>query len=199
MAKTKRTEDTNAILPPDVPRKPLLFDRNPFDDERLDDLEFAAAHKDGSYVPGYSEIKAENQLRAARGKPLHQTARLQWVRIAKRGGMNVTESDEGMIDWMRLGYRACGIADLESNGWGFPPTAHVGADGLIRRGDLALFIVGGERADRNRVLQKRINEEFVSREPSGGDSGEIYEVRKERVDQAGSLTELSKLDLPTLE
>ena len=110
----------------------------------------------------------------------------------------VTESDEGMVEWLRLGYRACGVDDLESFGFGFPPTAHVGSDGLIRRGDVALFVVDDDRAERNRIRQKRINEEFASREVMSGDTGEIYEDKKERVKTTASLKELANTALPSL-
>lgn len=198
MAKKTR-EDVGATLNADVPRKPLIFEKNPFEDERLDDIEFSTANFDPSYIPGYGERRNENQHRAREGKPLLASPRLQWVRIVKKSGLQVTESDEGMLDWLKLGYRACGVDDLESLGFGFPPTAHVGADGLIRRGDLALFYVGEDRAERNRIRQKRINEEFATREPLAGDTNEIYEVKSDRVRTRGSLNELSKTELPSLE
>ncbi len=197
--KTAHKEDVGATLAVGIQRKPLIFERNPFDDERLDDIEFSAANFDPSYIPGYGEKRNENQERMRAGKPLHLLPRLQWVRISKKSGLMVNESDEGMLDWLKLGYRACGVDDLAGLGYGFPPTAHVGADGLIRRGDLALFFVGEDRAERNRLRQKRINEEFVSREPLAGDADEIYEVKKDRVRTRGSLDELSKTDLPSLE
>ncbi len=192
-------EDVGATLSSGIQRKPLIFERNPFDDERLDDIEFSAANFDPSYIPGYGEKRNDNQDRARAGKPLIPLPRLQWVRIAKKGGFQVNESDEGMLDWLKLGYRACGVDDLASLGFGFPPTAHVGADGLIRRGDLALFFVAEDRAERNRLRQKRINEEFVTREPLTGNTDEIYEVTKDRVRTRGSLNELSQTDLPSLE
>ena len=198
MAKKTR-EDVGATLSAGVPRKPLIFEKNPFEDERLDDIEFSTANFDPSYIPGYGERRNENQHRLRQGKPILPSPRMQWVRIVKKSGLQVNESDEGMLDWLKLGYRACGVDDLESMGFGFPPTAHVGADGLIRRGDLALFFVGEDRASRNRIRQKRINEEFATREPLAGDTDEIYEVKTDRVKTRGSLTELSKTELPSLE
>jgi hypothetical protein len=194
----KRTENANAILATGTPRKPLIFETNPFDDERLDDVEFSATRFDASYVPGYSEKIIENELRERDGRPQFPLPRLEWVRVTKKGGQIVSEGDEGMLEWLKLGYRACGVADLESMGFGFPPTAHVGSDGLIRRGDVALFFVGDERAERNRIRQKRINEEFASREPMSGDSGEVYEDKTERKVARGSLRELASTELPSL-
>jgi len=183
----------------ETPRKPLVFETNPFDDERLDDVEYASAYYDASYVPGYSEKKAENERRAMEGKPLIPLPRLQWVRIARKGGRMVTSADEGMIEWQKLGYRACGLDDLESHSFGMPPTASVGPDGLIRRGgDLALFIVGAERADRNRIRQKRINEEFSSRDPDlSGKTGSVYENVEKRVRQKGTLKEIAETEIPS--
>ena len=201
MAKhTKHTEDTGAILQAGTPRKPLIFETNPFDEERLDDIEFASAQFDPSYIPGYGEKRNENQMRGRDRKPLMGMPRLQWVRISKKSGIQVNESDEGMLDWLKLGYKACGVDDLQNMGFGFPPTAHVGADGLIRRGDLALFFVGEDRAERNRLRQKRINEEFASRELQAGPTEAVYEVKTDRVRKQGSLRELTKSsELPSLE
>jgi hypothetical protein len=199
-ATAKHTENTDAILSSGVQRKPLIFETNPFDEERLDDIEFAAHQFDPSYVPGYGEKRNENQLRGRDKKPLLEMPRLQWVRITKKSGLQVTESDEGMLDWLKLGYKACGVDDLHNMGYGFPPTAHVGADGLIRRGDLALFFVGEDRAERNRLRQKRINEEFASREIMAGPTDSVYEVKTDRVRKTGSLRELTKSsELPSLE
>lgn len=195
----KRKENTSATLSAGSPRKPLIFEKNPFDEERLDDLEFAALNFDASYIPGYGEARIKNAHRVRDGLPPLPLPRFQWVRISKRGGLTVTESDEGMVEWLRQGYRACGVEDLESMGFGFPPAGHVGSDGLIRRGDEALFFVDAERADRNRIRQTRINEEAVTREIQSGDSGAVYEDKKYRVRTHGSLQELASTALPSLE
>lgn len=195
-----KTTAASIPLPAGTPRKPLIFETNPLDEEFLDefDQDFGVSRFDASYVPGYSEKRIENQIRARDSKPLLPLPRLEWVRVTKKGGQMTSESDEGMVEWLRLGYRACGVDDLESFGFGFPPTAHVGSDGLIRRGDVALFVVGDERAERNRIRQKRTNEEFASREVLAGDTGEVYEVNRDRVRKQGSLKELSKTALPSL-
>ena len=200
-AKTAPVEHTDAILPDDVPQKPLLFATNPFDEDRLDDFTFQSGPRDAFYIPGYSEAKSENETRASKGLPLKPIPRLYFARVTKRGSVGVTESDEGMVDVMRLGYRACGVGDLKEHGYGFPPAAHVGADGLIRVGDTALFIVGAERAKRNRVVQKRLTEEATQRVPASGDrTDSIYDLPEERRSQTGSLAELRNVDLPqTLE
>ena len=192
-------EAPRATISDGAPKKPLIFASNPFEDERLDDLEFADAKFDASYIPGYGERRNENQHRARDGKPLLEIPRFQWVRISKKGGAAVTESDEGMLEWLKLGYRACGVEDLENLGFGFPPTAHVGPDGLIRRGDLALFFASAKRAERNRLRQKEVNKAYAARGIMTGETDSVYEVEKDRVKTQGTLKELSNTELPSLE
>lgn len=176
-----------------APRKPLIFADNPFDDERLDDLQFQDTHWDGSYVPGYSETRHENELRVKRGQKPIETPRLQWVRISKTGGEDVTAGDEAMVNWMKLGYRACGLDDLEAYGWKMPPTAHLAADGTIRRGDQALFIVSAKRAAYNHRLDREKRHASKGQIPESR-SGEVYPVEEERTDFSGSLNEISELE-----
>jgi len=193
-------ENTEALLPTGVPRKPLLFATNPFDDARLDDPTFATGTRDIFYIPGYSELKSENETRASKGLPLKPCPRLYFARVSKKGGVAVAAGDEGMVETLRLGYRACGLDDLEQYGFGFPLAANVGADGLIRIGDLALFIVGEDRANRNRSIQKQLIVESSQRDPKSGDrTGGIYEVPEDRRVQTGSLEDLATADLSTLE
>lgn len=180
----------------DVPRKPLLFADNPFFDERLDDLEFSGTNWDASYVPIYSDLKRENDIRISQGKKPLPMPRLYWGRVNKPDGSQIQGSDEGMLQLFQLGYKACGIEDLENAGFKMPPTAHVGADGLIRRGvDLALFIVDAERADRNRARQRALNEEYKGHVPDSK-TGEVRPVEEDRLNQSGTLQELMHLDLP---
>lgn len=180
-----------------IPRKPTLF-ANPFDDERLDDMEYADIHWDASYVPVYSDMKRQNDIRVSEGKAPLPIPRLYWGRVNRPDGSQVQGSDEGMIELFRLGYRACGIEDLENAGFKMPPTAHVGADGLIRRGvDLALFIVGAERAERNRARQRALTRAASEGVPETN-SGEIVADDENRSDQYGTLEELMKQDLPNL-
>lgn len=187
---TKTTTDQG------VPRKPLLFADTFFDDDRIDDIELSDARYDAAYVPGYSEAKRENEIRAAQGKPTVPLPRLQWVRVARTNGRMLTESDEGMVNWLKLGYRACGLQDLESHGWGRPPTASVGPDGLIRRGDLALFIVGTERAERNRAAMRRLNASMIDDDEPNSKTGEVMRDRDREHSYKGSLSELAQIELP---
>ena len=81
-----------------MPRKPLIFAANPFDDTNLDSLEFVDNNWDASYVPGYSELKKDNEIREAKHKKRIDSPRLQWVRISRYGSGDVSASDEGMIE-----------------------------------------------------------------------------------------------------
>jgi len=142
-----------------VQTKPLIFGASAYDTDRLDDLEFSGERFDGSYVPGYSELRTENELAVKDGRKPVPLPRLQWVRIKKPDGATyVPSTDEGMVEWVRLGYRACGVDDLKKYGYGWPPAAGHGPnpDGLIcRGGDVALFIVDEERAERNRRAREK--------------------------------------------
>lgn len=178
------------------PKKPLLFADSMFDDERTDAFESMNLSWDPSYVPGYSEARRANEQREARGEAMIPIPRLLWVRVAHTDGRMVSATNEGMLNYLKLGYRACGLSDLEAQGWGKPPTATVGPDGLIRRGDLALFIVGEERAERNRAALKRLNAEVVENDEPEGRTGAVYRDRKREQKVSGSLRELAQIELP---
>jgi len=174
-----------------------------FADNPLNDLRTAGAGVEGgidaSFVPGYSNVRRENELRRVKGLPLlPQPARAQWIRVTRRSGEFVATNDEGMSEWMRLGYVACGLDDLDRLGWSMPPTAQVGEDGLIRRGDLALFYVDAERAAENREDRREVLREAKKRELSF-ETGEVHDLSEERIDMPiSSLEELSKQELPDL-
>lgn len=152
-----------------APTKPMIFADDPLEgmDETLD---LRAGNWDTSYVRGYSELKKENQLRERDGKAPLPLPRLQWVRISK-GDSDVSETDEGMLSWRRLRYRACGTDQLKElaeeywpdYGYEFPPTAHVASDGTIRRGDLALFFIPPRLAEMNRMDEAAAKKEHDER------------------------------------
>ena len=175
--------------------KPLIFGEDPLGDERLDDFQYAMQHRDASYVPGYSEAKQQNELRVKDGKPPIPMPKLQWVRVKRRDGASyVADTDEGMVEWRRLGYKAMGVADLDRYGFGWPPAAGSGPtpDGLIcRGGDLALFFVDEERAERNRQARYQTIHETErdslekTVEVAPKYKGKIEPIRDERFDEDG--------------
>lgn len=195
----KRIDGPQIDVPEGTPDKPTLF-ANPFDDERMDDMELAESLWDMSYVPVYSELRRENDIRASKGEQLHPIPKLLWVRVSKPDGSQVQQSDEGMIEVFRLGFRACGVGDLKNYGFGMPPTGYVGPDGLIRRGvDLALFIVGEERANRNRERQRDLNR-LIKRQGPASKTGVVHDVPEEEIQRTGTLRDMLNVEegLPQL-
>lgn len=181
-------------FPAGVPEKPLVFANSYFDDPRMDALEYAAREWDAAYVPGYSELKTENQIRESKGLPRIEAPRLQWVRITRTGGGDVSGGDAQLVSYMGLGYRACGVADLKENGWGMPPAGWVGPDGTIRRDDQALFIVGEKRAARNREKDRRAREEKTSPKLAGD---VVERLPEKETSVRGTLRELANLEVDT--
>ena len=185
-----------------IQRKPLIFAESAYGTERLDDMEFADRQWDASYVPGYSELRIENERAVREGRKPVPMPRLQWVRVKKTDGVStVGTTDEGMLEWIRLGYRACGVDDLREHGFGWPPAAGAGPspDGLIRRGgDLALFIVDDKIAERNRKARHSELQEEADYVPDSK-TGEVYPVNEERKDYRGSdIKRAMDFDLPNL-
>lgn len=133
--------------------KPILWGDKTFDAERIEEYRRLERNWDRSYVPGYSEIRRDNEIRVKEGdKPIPHD-RLQWVRVSRTGGNDVDHKD--LLEWGMLGYQFCTEDDLLERGWKMPPTAHVAADGTIRREDLALAIVDKETARLNKEYQEQ--------------------------------------------
>lgn len=176
----------------EAPSKPLVFVDNPFDDERTDAVEGYAGDWDNSYVPGYSEARRENELRRAQGKDDVPIPKLYWARVSTGDGSFLGESDEGMMQTLQLGYVATGKDDLESMGFGMPPQAHVDENGLIRRGDAALFHISAERAERNRERKRNKSRRELNK--NVGSSGAVYRPEGESSDRVGSLEEIAEMD-----
>jgi hypothetical protein len=143
-------------------QKPLLFGNAALDATAIEDIEkFEEQGFDWSYVPGYSEQRQLNEHAVRDGHKPTPMDKLFWARVARTDGSDVDYRDA--VGTSRLGYRACTIDDLRERGWGMPPSAHVAADGTIRREDTALAIVDFDRAQKNKQRQERINAEFEGR------------------------------------
>ena len=138
--------------------KPLLLGDATFDAQRMEDIESIHANWDNSYVPGYSEARQRNELLQRDGKKPVPIPRAQWVPIGNVKGGAIDR--RAILPYARLGYQWTTTDDLESLGWGMPPTAYVAEDGTIRREDTALAHVSAERAAYNAAKQKRENEVF---------------------------------------
>jgi hypothetical protein len=181
-----------------APRKPLIFADDPL--KGMDDsAEFVRANWDASYVGGYSEDKRENDLRRSKGEAPKPIPRLQWIRISDKKGEDVGANSEGMFNWRQnLGYRAMGQDDLENYGYRMPDSAHVAPDGTIRRGDLALFYVPPERAERNRRIEDAQANRAKTRqlEPDKSQSGLDFYQDDTQTERGLSPTEAYESDLP---
>ena len=145
--------------PAQAPQKPMLFGSAFFDAQALEDIEkFEGDNFDWSYVPGYSEQRRINELSIRDGRKPIAIDKLYWARASRVDGTNVDYREAVTVS--RLGYRACTIEDLKERGWGMPPSAHVAADGSIRREDTVLAIVDSSRAAKNLKKQQDYNAEF---------------------------------------
>lgn len=138
--------------------KPMVIGDQVFDATKIEEMGKSVRRWDFSYVPGYSETRAKNEHRAARGEPIIEQDRLQWMRATKADGKETDLRDRG--EYARLGYQFATEDDLKERGWGLPPTAHIAPDGTIRREDSVLMIVGKQQARLNREEREREAAEF---------------------------------------
>jgi hypothetical protein len=184
--------------------KPLLFGDATFDADRMEEFMDLDTQWDRSYVPGYSELRRNNELAALPNSTLKHIpipARLQWVRISRTGGEDVDRKD--LLEFGRLGYQFVmadsndkggylrSSKDLTQYNYGFPPTAYVSNDGLIRREDLALAIVDGDRAQINIEARERRRGHTA---PAVGDrTGEEFSVEESHTESGLGVSSLRKL------
>lgn len=187
-----RTETTKPI-----PTKPLIFASDPFEgmDEHLGS--FQGGQWDVFYIPNYSELRSNNELRVRDGLAPVPLDRLQWVRISK-GNKDVSETDEAMYQWRRLGYRAIGTAYLTEKGYGFPPNAYLAPDGTIRIGDVALFMVPERQAEINRAEDAAVRQDRAHRPALQSQDGLeiVQDIRHEEKNR--TLKEVYESPLPRL-
>lgn len=182
----------------DTSKRPILWGNQTTDTEAVAGIEgtFLFEERDPSYVPGHGEIVMANDI--AKGHlPEHEKRRyyerfgtgpkalpmdLAWVRVSGVDGNRSYNADISAADWRRKGYRPATLDDLKKQGWEVPPTAHVEADGTIRREDVALWIVDGDRARALEAYQARVNAEFhaiQAREAHDGTPISVAEERRE--------------------
>lgn len=147
--------------------KPLIFSDDRGDAAKYDPA-LHAGSLDPSRVPGYAEIVKANDIAQADplvfrdktgmtqeeayakvgAKPQELPVELKWLRISGPGGADshsaARELDKAVH---QEGFRLATKTDLDNLGYGFPPTARMAEDGIIRRGpDVALYIRSGEVA-----------------------------------------------------
>jgi hypothetical protein len=163
-------------------KKPLMFGEQLDEQEKaaLSDPRLRAGDHDPFYIPGYSEqlkardlakgdprilpdhIKRKYYQRFGTG-PVELRHEFTWVRVASPSGTQSYNADVDATEYYRRGYRPVEVADAAEftakYGYDFPPAATV-VEGKIRQLDLALFVIDGEQARRNREEQDRYNEFF---------------------------------------
>jgi len=155
--------------------KPLLFGDATLDVTRLDEAMSMQANWDNSFVPGYSEMRHDNDLLVLEGRKPIPIARAQWIKVGKGDSMNSDLRD--LLPFTRLGYRFVTVSDLPRLGWGMPPAAYAAEDGTIRREDVALAFVSAERAAINIAKQREINADFHAKPDMAPGIDEVEDPR----------------------
>jgi hypothetical protein len=181
--------------------KPTIF----ANEERFDPFS-----QDGSLDPGriegYSEIIKANDLdmaddltfrdihgktkdemwRLIGAKPRKLNFQFAWLPVSGVAG-GISQAAAIQLDHYqtREGFQLANEADLSSRGCKLPPTAHIAADGTIRRGaDVALYIRSGEVArkwERYRAEQAaRAEGKLPDMLRTGDDEAETFRDREER-------------------
>lgn len=169
--------------------KPLLFGETlEKETERAYDLPgYAGEANDPAWIDGYSQmIRARDILKAEYGSLTYRLrdkllrdlgvteykappVDLMWGRVT---GLDGKENDNVRLDMRahnRAGYKVITKTDLEALGYSVPESAHVEADGTIRRGDVALMAVDAERARAN---EQRRRAEVAELEGTDGLTGQ---------------------------
>jgi len=144
------------------------------------------------YIPGYAERVMANNLStslvltdAVKQKyydrefgvgPGEIPVEFMWVRVSGPNGEDSFSATEDLNEYAKRGYEAVVVKDKDdfvvqfeyAGVTGFPPAAHVGADGLVRHRDSALYYVDRIRADK--LEQERIedNKRLLGHNQPGG-------------------------------
>lgn len=114
------------------------------DIDASDDVTFLTAHKDAKE----GSRKKEDWYKKIGAHPQKLPVELSWQRTSGINGERSYTADKQMADAQDEGWSTITRQELEDLGYGMPPSAHVDADGLIRRRDTALCVRDGEVARR---------------------------------------------------
>lgn len=131
---------------------------------------------DASYLPVYSEAKAENERRAGRGQRANSIPSFIWARTQNISGQ---DSFTDMMEYTMKGYLPVTEEVLARYGYGVPPSATKMPDGTYRRQDTALFYVDAETADMNRADAEYLRKE-AQNGSAVGDGIEVLEGSRRR-------------------
>lgn len=180
---------------PLVPSQPLsefgdLHQSADFNDPHLMD-------RDGSYVPGFSEMRRDRDIKVAEyqaGKiPASSVpslpVNLRWARNQLKNGS--PDNSKPFVHG-RKGYRAV-TADQAGAAWltELPPGAQIGPDNTIRNGDCILMVADAKDAGRSERAKQRLTQERLK--------GIEYSF-EQNANQAGAnpaAQPYSKIDTPT--
>lgn len=167
-------------------KKPLLWNTPEVDEAHLPRRLREKLGAD--YIPGYSEIVFANDLSLsdkltdAEKEEYYKKEfgvgpnvlpyEFKWVRVSGPHGQPSDSAREDTFNYRRMGYKPVTVeaeADFKAQfGFGFPPVAHIGADGMIRHRDSALFYVDRETADRLERERIEANRRFLgANQPDG--------------------------------
>ena len=184
--------------------KPLLFGTSLIEDIERMASQSEMMESEPGYIPGYSEQVRANEIAnidpsvdnfttskhikidglnlrdhylKMYGTPKPLPVRFKWVRVEDmRGEENAPNVRKDLLPYLKDGYKVAKTEDLERFNYGVPPAAVVGADGTIRRGDVALMVVDAEGAARSDARKAREN---ADRESGAGYPGISVERNRE--------------------
>ena len=155
--------------------KPLVATaiRTEFGEVIEDAAFYENAHRDLTYVPGYSDLRRARDKKLgeiSQGKlPKHTKVdtlpvRLQWVRTAKASG---APDSYKQVQFGTDGYREVTQADVGQE-WltAVPAGAQVGPGGAIHQGDCVLMVCDAPRAARNAAVVQRHTERLTKDAPA---------------------------------
>ncbi len=140
--------------------------------------------RDMSYVPGFSDLRRARDLKVAEYTN-HKVGReaipempvnMRWARNQSKDGK---PDSQKVFGHSQKGYRMASKADISpTNPWltALPPGAEIGADGIIRKGDLALMVATKEQAAKNALVKA----ERTKRRVTGMEHGFAAAVANDR-------------------
>lgn len=116
---------------------------------------------DGSFVPGYSDVRAEREDGKRRGVKVQAPRwRCQWVRVLKPNSREVDMSETH--NFLADGYFPVKASQLEAMGLGMPPAGRVNAEGHIVWKDTMLYACSAKQAQVNEQDWRRATDEAAA-------------------------------------
>lgn len=117
-----------------------------------DDFKFLEAHRN---APSGGIRTKEDAYRVIGASPKKLDVEFGWERVSGVAGGRSHAADVQIAVARAEGWVPATFEELEKRGFGMPPNAHVDAEGLIRRKDVALHMRSSEDGDEARALRRR--------------------------------------------